>query len=90
MVDLNAIFIDPAVLHMIPKSSALELSVLPISKQDGVVFVAVPEIFRKQLLTDVQFILGTKKVKPIPVSRENIVAAIHHFYSARPGTRSKP
>jgi hypothetical protein len=89
MVDLNTLHIDPAILDMIPKTSALELSVLPISKQNGVFIVAVPEMFRKQLLTDIRFILGTKKVKPIPVSRDNIVAAIHHFYATRPRTRSK-
>jgi len=87
MVDLNTLDIDPAVLYRIPKSSALKLSVLPISEQNGVVIVAVPEIFPEQLLTDVRFILGTKNVKPIPVSRDNIVAAIHHFYAARPKTK---
>jgi hypothetical protein len=89
MVDLNTLHIEPAVLDMIPKTSALELSVLPISKQNGVVIVAVPEIFPEQLLTDVRFILGTKNIKPIPVSRDNIVAAIHHFYAARHRPRSK-
>jgi hypothetical protein len=84
MVDLNTLHIEPAILDMIPKTSALELSVLPISKQNGVVIVAVPEMFPKQLLIDVRFILGTRKVKPIPVSRDNIVAAIHHFYATRP------
>ena len=84
MVDLNTLHIEPAILDMIPKTSALELSVLPISKQNGVVIVAVPEIFPEQLLTDVRLILGTKNVKPIPVSRDNIVAAIHHFYATRP------
>jgi hypothetical protein len=83
MVDFNTLKIDPAVLHMIPKSSALELSILPISQQDGVVLVAVPEMFRKQLLTDVQLMLGAKKLKPIPASRDDIIAAIHTFYSAR-------
>ena len=84
MVDLNTLHIEPAILDMIPKTSALELSVLPISKQNGVVIVAVPEIFPEQLLTDVRFILGTKKVKPISVSRESIIAAIHYFYATRP------
>jgi hypothetical protein len=82
MTDLKALHIDAAILGMIPKTRALELSVLPISKQNGVVIVAVPEMFRKQLLTDIRFILGTKKVKPIPVSRDNIVAAIHYFYES--------
>jgi hypothetical protein len=86
MIDLNTLHIEPAILAMMPKTSALELSVLPISNQNGVFIVAAPEMFPKQLLTDVRLILGTKKVKPIPVSRDNIVAAINHFY----GTDSKP
>jgi hypothetical protein len=89
MVDLNTLYIDPTVLEMIPKSSALQLSVLPISRQNDVVIVAVPEVFHEQLLTDVQFMLGTKRIKPIPVSRDNIVAAIHHFYRTSPTPKSK-
>jgi hypothetical protein len=87
MVDLNTLNIDPAILYKIPKSSALKLSVLPISEQNGVVIVAVPEIFPEQLLTDVRLILGTRNIKPIPVSRDNIVAAIHHFYTPRLKTK---
>ena len=83
MVNLNALHIEPAILKLIPKASALELSVLPISKKSAMVIVAVPELHRKQLLTDVRFILGTKKVKPVSVYRENIVEAIHHFYGTK-------
>jgi hypothetical protein len=60
MVDLDALNIEPAVFGMISKTSALELSVLPISKQNGVVIVAVPEKFPEQLLTDVRFVLGPR------------------------------
>jgi hypothetical protein len=89
MIDLNTLHIEPAILDMMPEKSALELSVLPISNQNGVFIVAVPEMFPKQLLTDVRFILGTKKVKPISVSRDNIVAAIHHFYGTKSRSKSK-
>lgn len=85
MVDLDCLNIESTVLGMISKTSAIELSVLPIAKQNGVVIVAVPEM----LLTDVRFVLGTKNVKPIPVSRDNIVAAVHHFYGTRPRSRAK-
>ena len=80
MVDLNALEIEPRVLKLISKKTALELSVLPISQKNDTVLVAVPDIFRKTLMTDIHFILGKRKVKPIPVSRDNIIAAIHHFY----------
>lgn len=89
MIDLNTLHIDPVVVSMIPKNSALELSVLPISKQNDVIIVAVPEMFPEQLLTDVRFLLGTKKVKPISVSRDEIIAAIHQFYGSRPKPNSR-
>jgi hypothetical protein len=84
MVDLNTLHIEPAILDMNPKTSALELSILPISKQNDVVIFAVPEIIPNQLLANVRLMLGTEKVKPIAASRENIVAAIHHFYATKP------
>lgn len=85
MVDLKSLNIEPAVLKLISKKSALELSVLPISQKNDVVVVAIPEMFRSQLLTDVRFILGHRKVKAIPAPRDNIVAAIHHFYGTTRG-----
>jgi hypothetical protein len=89
MTDLNALRIDPAILDMMPKSSALELSVLPISNLNGVFIVAVPEMFRDQLLKDVRSIVGTNQIKPIPASRDKIIAAIYHFYATRPRPKSK-
>jgi hypothetical protein len=89
MVDLDSLNIEPTVLGMISKTSALELSVLPIPKKNGVVIVAVPEKYPEKLLTDVQFVLGTTNVKPIPVSRDNIVAAINYFYETKPTSRVK-
>lgn len=80
MVDLNSLEIEPRVLKLISKKTALELSVLPISQKNDTVLVAVPDIFRKNLMIDIHFVLGKRKVKPIPVSRDNIIAAIHHFY----------
>ena len=81
MIDLNALHIEPSVLKLISKTTALELNVLPISQKNDTVILAVPQMFRRQLLTDIHLILGiTKKIKPVPASRDSIVAAIHHFY----------
>ena len=79
MVDLSSLAIDPEVLKLIPVSTALELSVLPLSLKNDTVIVAMPEMFRRQLVADIQFLLG-KKVKPVPVPREILVTAIHWFY----------
>lgn len=81
MIDLYSLHIDPSVLRLISKSAALELTVLPIARNNDVVVLAVPAMFHKQVLTDVRVLLGaTMKIKPIPAPRESIVEAIHHFY----------
>ncbi|MEK6754647.1 MAG: GspE/PulE family protein [Bacteroidota bacterium] len=83
MVDLSLMAIDPEVLRLIPKSTALELSVLPLSLTNDTVVVAMPEMFKRQLVTDVQFLLG-KKIKAVPVPQEILVDAIHRFYESTP------
>lgn len=81
MVDLSTLHIDPGVLKLISKRMALELTVIPIAQKNDIVIVAVPQMFRRRLLTDVRFILGSKaKLKPVSASRDSIVAAIHRFY----------
>ncbi|MCX6133084.1 MAG: hypothetical protein NTU47_04635 [Ignavibacteriales bacterium] len=81
MIDLNTVYVEPAALKLISKRIALELTIIPISLQNDVVIVAVPELFRRRLLTDVRFILGKKtKVKAVSASRDSIVAAIHRLY----------
>ena len=81
MIDLNALHIEPSVLKLISKTTALELNILPIAQKNNIVIVAVPQMFRRRLLTDVHLILGASiQIKPIPASSDSIVAAIHHFY----------
>ena len=87
MVDLSTVHIEPSVLKLISKRMALELTVIPIAQKNDIVIVAVPQMFRRRLLTDVRFILGNKtKLKPVSASHDSIVAAIHRFY----GTAEKP
>ncbi len=81
MIDLNTVYIEPAALKLISKRTALELTILPIALKNDIVIIAVPEHFRRMLLTDVRFIVGKKtKVKAVSASRDSIVAAIHRFY----------
>ena len=81
MIDLNSVHIDPAALKLISKRVALELTIIPIAQRNDIVIIAVPELFRRRLLTDVQIILGKKtKVKAVSASRDSIVAAIHRLY----------
>jgi hypothetical protein len=81
MIDFKTLNIEPGVLKLMSKRTALELTVLPIAQKNDVVIVAVPEMFRRRLLTDVRFFLGKKKkIKPVSASHDSIIAAIHHFY----------
>ncbi len=83
MIDLNLLTIEPSVLKLISKRSALELNVLPIAIKNDVVILAVPPMFRSQLLTDVRVLLGnSKRIKPVSVPQDSIVDAIHHFYGS--------
>lgn len=81
MIDLNTVYIEPAALKLISKKTALELTILPIALKNDIVIIAVPQLFRSRLLTDVRFIVGKKtKVKAVSASRDSIVAAIHRSY----------
>jgi hypothetical protein len=83
VIDLNTVYIERAALKLISKRTALELTIIPIALKNDVVIVAVPELFRRRLLTDVQLIVGKKtKVKAVSASRDSIVAAIHRFYGS--------
>ncbi|HTY36641.1 MAG TPA: hypothetical protein VMH23_06000 [Bacteroidota bacterium] len=81
MIDLNTVYVEPAALKLIPKRHALELNIIPIALRNDVVIIAVPELFRRRLLTDVRMIIGNKtKVKAVSASRDSILAAIHRLY----------
>jgi hypothetical protein len=83
VIDLNSLHIEPAALKLISKRAALELTIIPIALKNDIIIVAVPELFRRRLLTDVRFIVGKKtKVKAVSASRDSIVAAIHRFYGS--------
>ena len=90
MIDLDTLNIEPAALKLVSRKSALELTIIPIALKNDVVIVAVPQLFRRRLLTDVRFILGKKKrVKAVSASHDSIVAAIHRFYDTTDNERSR-
>jgi hypothetical protein len=83
VIDLNTVHIEPAALKLMTKRVALELTVLPIALKNDVVIIAVPELFRRMLMTDVRFVMGKKrKIKAVSASRDSIVAAIHRLYGS--------
>jgi type IV pilus assembly protein PilB len=79
MVDLAAIRIDPKVLALVPKRTALELSALPLSVDNDVVIVALPENHDREILNDLVFLIG-KKVRVEQVPSEDLSSAIQRAY----------
>jgi type IV pilus assembly protein PilB len=79
MVDFNSLNIEPAVLGLIPQETAIELSVIPLSIEEGVVNVAVLEHSEASLVGDLEFFLG-KKVKAVPVPQQELLDALQRFY----------
>jgi type IV pilus assembly protein PilB len=67
MVDIEAIEIDPDVLKLIPRTTAAELTVLPLSETNDEVVVALPQQHDPQLLSDLAFLLGKRiNVEEVP------------------------
>ncbi len=83
MVDLEHIEIDPSVLKLVPRKTAVDLSVLPVSAENGTVVVAVAEDCRKDVIADVTFLLG-KKVNPERHPRRELEKAIQRLYDVSP------
>jgi len=79
VVDLASINISQKVLSLIPKTTALEYNVLPLSAENGTIVVALPENHNKELLNDLAFLLG-KKIKVETVPPDILSEAIKRFY----------
>ncbi|MBI1806239.1 MAG: type II/IV secretion system protein [Ignavibacteria bacterium] len=79
MVDLATIIIPPETLALIPKSTVVEHSVLPLSSENGTVLVALPEDYNKEVLNDLSFLLG-KNIKVEVAPSEVLTAAIKRLY----------
>ncbi len=79
MVDINAIEIAPEILKLIPKETALEHSVLPLSAENGSISVALPEKYNRQILSDLAFLTGKKiTVQTFPL--DELTLAIQRLY----------
>ena len=79
MVDLRTIEIPTEVLSLIPKQTAVELSVLPLRVETDGVVIAMREEAVSALLSDLMFLLG-KRVKAEIVPDAELTDAIRRLY----------
>lgn len=80
MVQLDSITPAPEVLGLIPKATALEMSVLPLSVIDGAVLFAAQDGYSRSLKSDLEFFLG-KKVAIETYPADMVTAAIQRCYN---------
>jgi type IV pilus assembly protein PilB len=62
MAELDELTIEPAVLGLIPKNMAMELSVLPLRVNGDAVVVALAENYSPQVVGDLAFLMGKRVV----------------------------
>lgn len=79
MIDLSQVNIDPDILRLIPKEVAVNFMVLPLSVDNGIVRVALPDDHDDQAVDDIAFFLG-KKVAVEKFPRSVITVALQKFY----------
>jgi len=60
MVDLATVTINPELLKLIPRNTALELSVLPVTLENDTVVVASSSTDDDDVLADLEFLLGRR------------------------------
>ncbi|HOV98344.1 MAG TPA: GspE/PulE family protein [Bacteroidota bacterium] len=71
--------IDQEVLKLIPKQMAVDLCVLPLSKDDGAIHIAMVENYDRKILNELSFVLGKKIVVEI-FPQDVLVEAIKQHY----------
>ena len=79
-VDLSNYVIDPEVISLISKKTALQLKLIPISKNNDEVIIAMAnplDIYAKDLIRDHTNI---KKIKSLLASEEDVLNAITNYY----------
>lgn len=79
MAHLQSITIDHNILRLIPKSLAVESTIIPLRRDNDTVVVALAKNCSPQIVSDLEFILG-KKVIAEYYEREELLSAIQRIY----------
>ncbi len=71
--------IPAEILALIPKSTALELGVIPIRADGASVTVALPESYDPQVVSDLSFMLGKKIIAEV-LTADQFASALRKYY----------
>ena len=78
-INLNKIFIDPKIPHLISESLARKHSLIPIQKENNNLTVAMMDPLNIFAIDDIELSTGYK-VKPIISTKSDIMQAIEQYY----------
>lgn len=78
-VDVSSLIIPARLMASIPRDVIERHNIIPISKKDDQIMLAMPNINDYAVIEEVQFLTGCR-VEPILASRESIRKAILQFY----------
>src|SRR5680860_1048226 len=79
-VDLSTYVIDPEVISLIPEKTALRLKLLPISKNDDELTIAMANPLDVYAIDFVRDHTKIKRIKSLMSSEEDILSAITNYY----------
>ncbi|MFA5832144.1 MAG: GspE/PulE family protein [Bacteroidota bacterium] len=79
MDQLNSKIISPEILKLIPKKTAIEFCVLPLSVSEQSIEVGLPEKYDQEIVNDLSFLLS-KKITVLTFPREILFEAIQRNY----------
>jgi len=79
-VDLSNYVIDPEVISLIPEKTALRLKLIPISKNNGELVIAMANPLDVYAIDFVRDHTKIKKIKSLMASEEDILNAITNYY----------
>ena len=81
-VDLSNYVIDPEVVLNIPEKIALQFTLIPISKNDDELVIAMANPLDVYAIDFVKDNTKIKKIKCVFAAEEDIINAINHYYAA--------
>ncbi len=79
-VDLSNYVIDPEVISLIPEKTALQFTLIPISKSDYELVIAMANPLDVYAIDFVKSYTKSKKIKCMLASEEDIMNAISNYY----------
>lgn len=80
LVDLSNYVIDPEVISLIPEKTALRLKLIPLSKNNGELVIAMANPLDVYAIDFIRDHTKVKKVKSLMAPEEDILSAITSYY----------